>query len=441
VKYPKWLAGVVFLSILSHATAVYPETGKKPVDNLENYLEYLTDDAMDFKCTEVSGKVRCVQTGFAATETDENNATVKTRFDRLELLFDHAVLSFFTSESFERAMAECKAAEKAGRGGKAPQKPVPTPLKDTMDRALWRTLDKMVLENFRVDVSSPEAHTSVGEVVYENGMKTDDGNISFDDRIFGTMSLRYRDFRAESNDTKDSAYLTLTHRLEEWLETDDSARADYVGERLQRLYAEKMGSPGSGGITLTTSYQGDDVLSIRLEASGESAYGDRSHLSLTGKLHRLSAIFPPKSGNKKSLSGTKPGMPDFLFLSLDLNSTMNNREYRRLLEKDKTFRRYIMQYDKLIGERYDTEVKRYGKNPTVAGWFEEAKEAFSKIVRGEARRFGLSVRNKTGATAMQLAGMVIGQLAIMGDKMTEEEREKIILDTAAQHLDIRIEAK
>jgi hypothetical protein len=430
---------------LAHATMAYPRSTTKPAENLERYLEYLFGGGVDFRCAESGGRIRCIDKDFETTEKDENNATVRTRFERLELLFDGKLLSFFERHAFEAALAEHEAAEKSmkrrKRGSKVPRKPVPTPLKDAMDRALWSHLDKMVLKKLRVDVSDPETHTSVGEIVYENGMKRREGNVSCGERIFGTISLRYRDFVAVSDDASDSAYATLTHRLETWLETNDTARADYVGKKLQRLYAERMGSPGSGSLTLTTRYLGNDNLALAVRASGSNTLGDRSRFSFDGELHRLSALFPPEGKNRGNGKNEGPGMPDFLFLSLDLESSVNNDAYRRLLKSDGRFRRYITQYDTLVGARYDETIGKYGANPVIAGWFKAAKEALSKMIRGEADRFTLSVRNKTGATAMQLVGAVVGQLAIMGKRVGDGQKEKIILDTAAQHLDIRIEAK
>ena len=445
VKTMRWLLSALLCATIAHATVNYPGSVAQPVQNLEHYLEYLFDDAMDFVCTESGREIRCVEKDFNRTETDENNATVQTRFERLELFFDKSVLPYFEKVSFDAAMAEYRAAEKVREkeraGGKKVPKPVPTPLKDAMDRALWSKLDKMVLKNLRVDVSKPKAHTAVGEIVYENAMKTSDGNASYSERVFGTMSLRYKDFVAVSEDAADSAYVTLAHRLESWLETNDTVRADYVGKRLQHIYADRMTSPSSGSLILATAYRGEDTLSLKIHAVGNNARGDRSLFSFDSEVHRLSSLIPPKEKDGQAKGKEQGGMPDFLFLSMDFNSTIHNGKYRDLLKNDSRFRGYIMEYDRLIGAHYDDAVKTYGQNPVVAKWFKGAKEALSKMIRAEAERFGVSVRNRTGATAMQLVGMVIGQLALMGKKGTDTQKEKIILDTAAQHLDIRIEAK
>ena len=437
----RWMGAALFVSVISHATTVYPETAKDPVLNLERYLERLFDGEMDFRCAPEAQSVRCIEKDFAKTEKDENNATVRTRFDRLELRFGRAILPYFEKRAFDAAMEEYEAAENAKKAARAKeskaQVSVPTPLKDAMDKAMWRELKRVELRNLRVDVSRPAAHTAVGEILYENALRPDEGNVTYGEPIFGTLSLRYRDFTARSEERNGSAYTALTRKIEHWLDTNDTARADYVGKKLQTLYAKRTESPGSGSLTLTTAYGGNDNLTLKIRAEGKNAQGDSSRFAFDGEVRRLSALFPP-AGDAGQAQG---GMPDFLFRSLDLESHIHNDPYRRLIHDDPTFRRYMRQYETLIGKRYDEAVETYSGTPVVSGWFKAAKQAFSKIIRGEADRFGLHIKNRTGATAMQLVGAVIGQLAIMGERATDAQKEKIILDTAAQHLDIRIEAK
>ncbi|WP_201351951.1 hypothetical protein [Hydrogenimonas urashimensis] len=427
------------LTTFSHASLTLSETSEKPAENLAHYLNGLLDEGIDLQCIRSASGFQCLKEDFTVVKTDEENVTARTHFDRLELLFRKEIAPYFEKNRFDAAMREYRRAEKARqtrkRSGRGAAKPVPTPQKDAMDRALWRTLDRMVLKNLRIDVSHPATRTFVKEVVFENRMTNLGGKTVYSDRIFGTLSLRYRDFVLDTNATSDSAYTTMTRRLERWLETNDTKRAEYVAKKLRQLSAKRMKSPTSGKFVLKTRYIGNDSLSLRFLAASRDGIGDRSDFSFDGEVHHLRSMFNPKEKE------VQVGAPDFLFLSMHLQTDTNNTTYRHLLAHDRRFHRYIADYDDLIRARYDEKMKRYAKNPVVAGWLKQAKKAFSKVLRGEAKSIVLSVKNRTGATAMQLVGAVIAQLSVMPQKGEKPDREKLILDTAAANLDVRIEAE
>jgi len=64
------------------------------------------------------------------------------------------------------------------------------------------------------------------------------------------------------------------------------------------------------------------------------------------------------------------------------------------------------------------------------------------MLLGKTETLDIKISNKNAATAMQLFGMVMGQMmALPADKdAAQKQQSKIILDAAAQNFDVSIKA-
>jgi len=436
---PSILIGAISAAAFA-ATVQLPQPSTKSETNLQSYLKYQSESKIGFTCKSGKKEFVCTSRNQKVIETDDENITTVTSFKNAELHFSSAVAPVLAKEKFAKTLKEMKEIELerekliAMRNNDAAEE-LSSPLQDELDRTLFGNLDLIRIKDLKVDISQPKTAISFDELLYENYMKNTAKDAAFSERIFGNIRFSYKNAVIDSNDS-DSFYKTLPQALEEWLETDNEKRAKYVGEKLESLYSEHLSSPASGRVDIATKYLGNDALSVKIDAKNANRYGESELFKFSGDIHNISTIF--ESVSKTPASGT----PDFLFRSMDSTTTSNASGYRALLKKDKLFAKYIGEYDELIRANFDLKMKKYAQNTVLSGWFKQAKKAFSKLLKGEAGTLEVSVKNRNGATAMQIFGMVMGQLMVMSQQQNSgADQEKIIMDTAAQNLDVHIEAR
>lgn len=238
-------------------------------------------------------------------------------------------------------------------------------------------------------------------------------------QIVISVTIRYTNALLDSKDSG-SLYMYLPMMLEEEFETDNSTRADYVGTQLHQLYKEQLLSPLSGTITLKSRYLGNDAIALDVSADSHSKQSSGSYQFL-GELRNASVLF--SVANKPAVEG----MPDFLFKSLHTKNSNDGKSYRELLKKDKHFAKYINEYDALLRQYFDKNIKEYTNNPVILSWFTSAKDAFSNVLLGKSDTLDIKISNKNGATAMQLFAMVMGQMmALPQDKDAAKKQQNKI---------------
>ena len=337
-------------------------------------------------------------------------------------------------------MQELKQTEQLRRKYLASKKPYlappASPLQDALDRALFGNLEALRIDGLDVRTTPPESRIAVKKIAYVNAMKRTAKGAAFSERIFGTVSLIYTDAVVETEENG-SFYRRAPHRLEQWLETNNTVRADYVGERLERLYADRTRLPFSGRFILKTRYLGNDAIGIDIAADNANRKGDEASFAFAGELHNASTIFTPA---RKPLT---PGTPDFLLGFLKWHGAGDGAAYRALLKSDKRFAGYVAEYDALIRTYFDKKIKKFAYNAVISGWIAQAKNALSATLSGRADTYDFSVKNRDGLTAMQVFSMLMQQLTVGPDGQSggQPDVEKIILDTAASHLEVQIEAR
>ncbi len=417
-----------------------PSASSKPAVNLQRYLAYQFDGKMTLQCEEDKTAFLCESRDQKIVETDENNATTLTAFEKASVRFNSAVALQLEKEVFSQTMEEIRRSEQERRQRIASQQPYfnppSTPLQDRLDRALVGNLEQIRIDGLTLENSDPKTRITVKAIRYDNAMKKTAKGVAFSERILGEIRLDYRDAVIDTNDTQE-LYRSFPALLELWLDTNDTKRAEYVGQKLAQLYREEFRSPVSGRFVLKTAYKGNDVIAVDIEARSANTKGSENNLTFSGDLYNASTLFKPA---RKPIV---PGTPDFLFRRFHLGSGSDGAPYRALLGRDKVLAGYIGQYDRLIRNYFDEKLEKYRTNPLLADWFEQAKVAFSKLVTGKADRLEIDIRNKSGATAMQLFGMLMGQLMVMQPQQgaaPQPDEDKIIADTAAQNLEIGIKA-
>ena len=431
------LALLAFCAAVAGAAPI-PKAVDAPALNLQHYLEYQADGDVALSCSETKNVFRCESRDQKIVESDANGTTV-TSFEKAEVLFNGAVAPVLQKAHFDAVMKELEQTQQLRRKYLASQKPYiappSSPLQDALDRALVSNLEQMHVDGLAVESSDPETRLSVKKLSYVNAMKRTAKGVAFSERILGRIDLTYTDALVDANDT-DSLYRTLPRMLENWLGGGDAARADYVGDKLNTLYAQQMRSPLSGSFTLKTRYLGNDAIGVELSAESANKAGAQSTFAFAGELRSASTLFPP------ARKPATPGTPDFLFSSLYSHNVSDDGGYRALLKSDKRFAAYIGQYDTLLHGYFDKQIRKFGYNAVIVGWLEQAKTALSKSLLGKADTLDLSIKNRDGTTAMQLLGLLMEQLIVTqpAQNAREPDTEKIIADTAASHLEIKIEA-
>ncbi|GEM_PF-4409550 len=433
------MTAAAFMPLLLSAA---PAASDRPEINLEHYLEYELDGKIDFSCKAEKTFFVCDSRDQRVVETDENNVSSLLAFEKAELRFNSAVQMQLQKERFEKTMRQIESVEKERKsfsdGRDDPGlTPPESPLQDELDRTLFGNLSRLSLDGLEIENSAPKTRIAVEHVSYGNSMKKTANGVAFSERIFGEIRLEYTHALVDTNDSAEY-YRLLPQMLEERLGTHDEKRAEYVGNRLQTLAAEKLKSPVSGSFSLKTAYRGNDALSIVLAASNRNASGETDTFDFSGELRNASTIFKPA---RRPLT---PGTPDFLFESLHSHSSGDVAAYRALLRSDRTFAKYIAEYDSLIGNYFDRKIARFKHSAVLVGWFTQAKNALSDLLTGKAGELDIRIRNKSGVTAMQLFGMLMGQMMAMPPQSganAAPDQEKIIAETAAQNLEVQIEAK
>ena len=431
---------LLFLIAISSAllgAVPVPKASDNPAKNLAHYLQYQMGGDVALSCREGKEAFSCESRDQKIIETD-CNATTVTAFKYAGLHFNGAVAAALQKERFDAAMKEIEQTEQLRKKYLASKKPylVPpsSPLQDALDRALFGNLEKLRVDGLDVEKSAPQSHMSVKKLVFVNAMKRTAKGAAFSERILGEMRLSYTDAVVDKNRTE-SLYRSLPVMLEARLETNNTIRAAYVGEKLEQLYGQQIRLPMSGEFTVKTRYLGNDAIGVTVAAENGNKKGTHSSFGFAGNLLNASTVFTPA---RKPLT---PGTPDFLFGYLHSHSSTDGNGYRALLKTDKRFARYIGEYDALIRGYFDRKLQKYRYSAVLSGWITQAKNALSKGILGKADTLDVTVRNRDGMTAMQVFGMLIEQLmATPPDRGAQPDAEKIIADTAASHLEVEIEA-
>jgi hypothetical protein len=430
------------LSFILFAAWLHAVPVPKAVDdralNLEHYLEYRMQNKVDFSCKERTDGFVCSSTKQKIVNSDENATTV-TAFEKARVRFNAALALRLQKETFDATMKETEQIERLRRQYLASKKPYlappSSPLKDALERALVGNLEAVNITGFSMQRDLPRTAFSIEELAFLNDMKRTAKGAAFTERILGEMRLDYRGALLETN-TSDAFYSMVPAMIEAWFDTNDTARADYVGKKLSSLYAEQLRSPFSGTMAVKTSYEGNDTISVEIRTKNRNEKGAQDSFEFSGELRNASTIFTPA---RKPLT---PGTPDFLFKSMHSYSSADGSGYRDLLKRDKRFAAYIGAYDALFRTYFDQKLKKYRYSAVLVKWFSQAKTAASKLLTGKADTVEISVKNRDGVTAMQVFGMLMSQLmAIPQSPAQDRDGEKIVADTAASHLEIDIEAR
>ena len=415
-----------------------PKATDNPAENLTHYLSYRSEGKLSPECRTTPTQIVC-EAVRQALEKVEDNATVVTAFEKGTVAFNRAVEVLLQKEPFEATTRELEEVERlrrqylAAKGPEAP--PPPTPGVDALERAIVGNLEALDITGFEHYRQAPSTRLHIDTLHFANGMKRTAEGAAFAERVIGSVTLDYRGATLETN-ASDSAFAATPYLLETWFDTNDTERADYVGSRLHTLYAAEMASPFSGSFTLTNSFEGNDTIDTRFRSRNGNERGNRDTMELHLTLRNASALFTP------ARTPHPPGLPDLLFNSLHAQSSADGKAYRELLKTDKRFAAYIGQYDTLLRRTFDRKREKFAYSPTLTRWITEAESAFSALLRGRADTLEISVINRSGLSAMQLFSLLMGQLtALPPSPDRRPDMEKLIADTAAAHLEVRIEAR
>ncbi len=417
---------VIISSLLPFALSAVslPQASTKTVVNLQNFLEYNLEAKISITCKEKSSLYICESNNQSITEIDENNVTSTASFKRLQLHFNTKLSTELKKEPFAKTMQEIQSSDEE----------LPTPLEDELDRALFENLTHISIDDFDATSSEPKSHITVKNIIYNNTMKRSSQGVSFDERIFGKVELRYTKALFDTNDTA-PLYQDIPAMLEEWFETNNKKRSTYVSKKLHELYINETLSPIDGMMILSTKYLGNDTLGIRLTANSDNHNKTSGQFDFSGELQQISTLVKPAKGTQVA------GMPDFLFKSLKLHSFNKADTYRHLINNDKKLATYVGEYTKLIHKHFDTKVQAFTSNAKLITWFEDAKVAFSKIIQAQADTLDITITNKTGATATQLFGIVMGKMMQPPKKgAPQATQEEVIADIVTEQLELSIKA-
>jgi len=420
-------ASLLFLPL--QATSL-PVASSKPELNLQHYFEYEFENEIELTCKKKSTYFTCLSKNQTVSEVDDSNVSTVTSFKNAEFRFNQSMNSVLEKKFFTSLLKELK------ENDLQDDFELPSPLEDIFDRALAESLEYISVDNLDIKVSDPKSHINVKEIVYENRMKKEAKGIKFKERILGEAELKYKDAVFDT-DGSDSMYQSVPDILEELLESGDKKRSEYVGKKLEDIYAKYAKEPLNGFVSVYTKYLGDDTVSLDVKMKNIQEKVTSQILNFSSEIRNISAIV--ESDKNAQLSA----MPDLLFKSLFSHTKNSNDSYKNLIKKDKKFAQYISEYNTLLNNYFDKELKKYTQNAVVKRWLNETKTAFSKLITAKADTLEISVKNKNGMTAMQLFGMLMGQLMTVSaqQKGAEDAQTKIILDTAAQNLEVMIKAK
>jgi len=428
---------LILCSSLLGAAAV-PKASEKPATNLERYLEYRTQGKLDFDCFEHKTQFVCESREQSFATGDGNASTVA--FKEGSVRYNAALGLLLQQALFEATMREIEESERLLRQHLASKKPYlappSTPLKDALERGIVANLERIEITGLSYRRAQPETEIEIASVTLVDDMKRATQQAAFAERILGEIRLAYTDAVIKKI-APDALSNMLPEMLESWFDTNNTARASYVGSRLDALYAEQLHSPYSGSLRLATTYEGNDTLALTFQAENGNRKGTRDSLDFRGALRNISAFF---TAARRPATGTG-GAPDFLFTSLQTRSGTDNHAYRALLKDDRRFAAYIGEYDALLRSWFDAKLGTYAYSAVLSQWLSQAKNALSRLLRGDAASLDVTVKNRSGLGTMQIAGMLLKRL--MGASYEGERAptgEKLIADTAAAHLDLRIEA-
>jgi len=428
---------ITFCAALLFALPV-PKAVNDPATNLAAYLAYRTGGKLTPVC-------RAAQRGFVCTSKDlrieehEENATSVTAFKKASVRFNGALDILLHKAPFDATMKELEELERLRRQYLADRKsyiaPPSTPRKDALDRALIGNLEQLDVKDFDLAMDDPRTRLHIDGFRFVNGMKRTARGAAFAERILGQMRLEYTGAILETNAT-DEGYGMLPWLLGEWFDTNDTVRAGYVSRQLGSLFADELKSPFSGTLTLSTSYEGNDTIDVHLDSRNRSKRGTNDTLALYLTLRNASAFFTP------ARQPQHPGAPDIFFNTFHSFNAADGTPYRALLKKDERFAAYIGQYDTLLRQAFDRKRRKYAYSPVLTRWFTEAKTAFSDLLCGRADSLEVTVTNRSGLSAMQIFGMLMGQImAAPPSAGQNSDGEKLIADTAAAHLEVEIKAR
>ncbi|WP_345970924.1 hypothetical protein WCX72_03615 [Sulfurimonas sp. HSL1-6] len=434
---PYLLPALLLPAALLFAVPV-PKAVDDPAVNLTRYLTYRSEGRLTPACRAERTQFVCKAQRQRIEERDANRTAV-TAFKAATASFNKALGVLLQKEAFDAAMKEVEELERLQQQHLAAEKPYfappSTPRKDALERALVGNLEQLDVTDFDYDQYDPQAHLHIDTLHFANRMKRTAKGAAFAERVLGIVSLDYAGATLETNATE-SSDAAAPYLFEAWFDTNDTVRADYVGKRLHALYAEQFASPFSGRLALTTVYEGNDTIDTRFTSRNDNANGNHDTLTLHVTLRNASALFTPARKPPHS------GYPDLLFHALHAQSSADGRAYRSLLEKDKRFAAYIGQYDTLLHRAFERKRNKFAYSPTLTRWITEAESAFSALLRGRADTLEINVTNRSGQSTVQLFSLLMGQLtALPSSPDRRPDLEKILADTAAAHLEVRIEAR
>jgi len=352
-NYYKTIIVSSLLPLVLGATSL-PQASSKPVVNLQSYLKYNLEAKINFKCQQKATLYICESDEQSITETDENNVTVTVSFKKMQVYFSSKLSPQLKKESFEKTMQEIQESEAALEKASQNNNPMPiqTPLEDILNRALFGNLTHISLDNLDITNSEPKSHITVKNVTYDNTMQAKIKGVSFEERVFGKIQLRYTQALIDSNNSE-SFSQNIPAMLEEWSETHNEKRANYVDKKLHELYGNEALSPIDGMISLDSKYIGNDSIALEIKSSNDNHKNSSGSFDFSGELHQISTLFQPSKGVQNA------GMPDFLFKNLKLHSYNKADTYRHLINNDKKLSTYVGEYTKLIHTHFDKKVQAF----------------------------------------------------------------------------------
>lgn len=403
----------------------------QPEKNLERYVESLLENSVDLNCTVQTPQVICRAKAATFTDTDAEGNTVIVHYDVFAVRFASQTLKGFESPSYDQAVKALQAYnERQTKFGPMGAGPRP----DTLGRILFNGLQTLRVDN--VAIGSQQESMMVDQIVLENNLSRAQSGMTYDNRALGTVRLSYRGLHSNVTTNK-STYREMLSMLDTLLGSSDTTRSRYVADALYTLYQSHIGAMSSGTTTLQLAPIGNDVVTVTLSGEAGTAKGDHTQVRFEGEIVNASVLF----NDEQNLS--RPVMPDFIFRSLQASGHSDATSYRDALKKDPKLTAYISAYEAEITKRVNTAVAELPIHPTVKGWLENFKAAFSKSLLGDADRFEMVIRNKTGVAASQIAGLVIAQMMAAPNEpgVSATDPSALIQAMVAQHLEITFTAK
>ncbi len=426
VQMKKQLQSIIVSSLVPlvlSATAL-PQATSKTSPNLQNYLLYNFETKLAFTCKQKSSLYICQSEHQSLTEIDENNVTSSLSFEKMQIQFNTSLAPKLEKKPYSQIVQEINNATQESEMS----------LTDALNRALFENLTHITLDKVDIKNSDPRSHITVKKISYDNTMKKSVKGASFQERIFGDIELRYRQAFIDS-DASQSFTQDIPMMLEEWFETNNKTRAKYVSQKLHELYKNEKVSPFDGSIKIHTQYLGNDAIKLRISAENDNHHNTSGGFKFDGELYNISTLIASTRSVKSA------GMPDFLFKNLTIQSYNKADKYRILLKSDKKLANYVKEYTQLLQKHFDTQIQSYTNNTKLINWFKQTKEAFSKILQAKVEKLNITISNKSGTTAMQLFGIMMGRMTQAPKKgQAQASQEQVISDIVTEQLDYSIKA-